>query len=227
MNDAINSAMESLWGSLIEANVTTYATQQPARLTADGDAIPFTSLACKEFMKTYALASLCILTKQFDEAKAFALRAEDRRAAAIENLLQLTRASTSYQQATTLILMRTMLLPWLRKNPGKQLMNDAINEAIQSLWNSLVTADAGQYLSRQPDTLLNDSDPIPFDDLTCMEFLKCYALAPLSIANKAFDDATAWQGRAELKRTEVIMEVLQKSIRQENLTIYPPRTSVF
>jgi hypothetical protein len=128
----------------------------------------------------------------------------------------------------TLAGLRAKLEKWLREPVDPDLANDAINDAVKSLWGSLVQANVGEYVSRQPADLLNDDDPIPFDEIECLEFLKYYALAPLALSIHETDQAIGWERKAEGEsprpsipgglRQAAILEVLAKSRRQERIS---------
>jgi hypothetical protein len=123
--------------------------------------------------------------------------------------------------------MRASLARWLLEPVDDDMANEAINDAIQSLWQSIRQANIGDYLSLQPARLVDNEDIIPFDDIAAsVEFIRCYALAPLSLAIHENDQAIAWESKAEKKRAEVLLEILQKSKRQESIKPYQPLNAV-
>ena len=95
---------------------------------------------------------------------------------------------------------------------------DAINDAITSLWCSLVDANIGDYISQKPDKLQDDGDVIPFEEIaSSVEFIRCYALAPLTFSIHEYEQASAYEAKAEKKRSEIILEVLHASPRQTHV----------
>ena len=126
---------------------------------------------------------------------------------------------------------------WMLEPVDPDLAIDTINAAIESLWGSLLEADVGDKISRQPYLLTADTDIIPFDEYSAGEFLVCYCLVPLCNLIHEYPQAAMWEARAEGAsprpavpgglRQAAIKEVLQKSIRQSHITPYQPSGNRF
>ena len=123
--------------------------------------------------------------------------------------------------------MRASLERWILEPVDSDMATESINDAIQSLWKSLIEANVGDYISRQPERLTEDESLIPFDEISASEeFIRWYALSQICIPIREYDQAKIWAEKAEGKRREVILEVLQKSPRQESITAYQPYDGV-
>ncbi len=116
---------------------------------------------------------------------------------------------------------------YLKEPIDEDLAKDVLNDAVASLWGSLVDANIGDYISQQPLKLTATGDPIPFDEFAAaVEFIRCYSMAPLCVSIHEHDQAAIWEAKAEKKRSAAILEVLHKSPRQTHVTRFDPTKSV-
>jgi hypothetical protein len=128
--------------------------------------------------------------------------------------------------AETVESMRAMIERAMKEPVDEDDALDAINDAVNSLWQSIVDANIGDFISRAPEKLTADADPIPFDEFNnSTEFIKDYAISQLFIPLHEWDQVKVWETKAARKRSELILEVLHKSPRQERVTAYNPRQS--
>lgn len=122
----------------------------------------------------------------------------------------------------TLESVRADVARWVREGVSEELANDAINDSIESLWQSLILANVGTYLSRKPTRLTSDTDEIPFDELACLAFIKYWSISLVLLGVFEFDAAAAWEKRAEKVRLQALQEILQSSRREEKIEQYDP-----
>jgi len=118
--------------------------------------------------------------------------------------------------------MKADVIRWVREPVSDELATDAINDAIESLWQSLILANVGSYLSRKPERLTVDGEEIPFEELGCLAFIRYWAISLLLLSVFEFDAAEHWRDRAEQARLQALQEVLQASRREESVEYYDP-----
>lgn len=118
--------------------------------------------------------------------------------------------------------MRADIGRWVRESVSEEIANSAINDAIMSLWQSLILANVGSYISRKPTVLTDDDELIPFDELGALQFITYWSVHLLLLSVYEFDAAKAWESKAETARTQALQEVLQSSRREEKIEFYDP-----
>jgi hypothetical protein len=116
--------------------------------------------------------------------------------------------------------MRAEIIRWVKGRVSVEIGNDAINDAIESLWQSLILANVGTYLAQKPARLAEDTDLIPFEELSCGRFIKEWAIHLLLLSVFEFDASQVWEGKAEKSRLQALQEVLQSSRREESIEPY-------
>jgi len=119
-------------------------------------------------------------------------------------------------------MMRADCVRWLREGVSVEIANDAINDGIESLWQSLITANVGEYISRKPARLTGNDEFIPFDELSALRFIRYYTISFLFLSVFEFDASAEWMRRAEMARLQAVQEVRQSSRRDETITAYDP-----
>jgi hypothetical protein len=101
--------------------------------------------------------------------------------------------------------------------------NDNINEAIGSLWASLILVNPGEYLARRPVKLSDDDAILPYDEIISSEgFIEHYCLTHAALAVYEYDSSSAWEKHSEELRMAAIMEAKANMPRQTNITPYRP-----
>jgi len=111
----------------------------------------------------------------------------------------------------------------LNETPDSTKRNDAINDAVESLWKELCKVDPEKYLSEKPDTLTLDADVVPFDDLGAEGYLKYAAVSELYGGIYEWDAAAYWDSRSKDKLAGIINFVIRSMKRQKSVSPYQPQ----
>jgi hypothetical protein len=108
----------------------------------------------------------------------------------------------------------------LNESPDSTKRNDAINDAVDTLWKELCRIDPETYLSLKPDTLALDADIVPFTDLSPDGYLKYSAVSELYGGIYEWDAAAYWDGLAQNELSGIKSLVVRNMKRQDKVTQY-------
>jgi hypothetical protein len=117
----------------------------------------------------------------------------------------------------TLGSIRAKIIRKMKETPDVDSATDAINFGVVSLWHTLIQANVGEYVNRQPVALTLDSDYVPYDEPSAEEFLVNYALGSLRNDVHEYDQSDRNYTQAERLRAYVISETVLKTPRQTDI----------
>lgn len=120
--------------------------------------------------------------------------------------------------ATTFDEMRDLVDELLNEDPDTTARDNAINDAVGSLWLALAKANPQKYLYQKPDKLTADDDEIPFDDLGPDGYVKYSAAQLLCLKIYEYDAAASWAEQAGIELEGIISIALLSKDRQETIT---------
>jgi hypothetical protein len=112
----------------------------------------------------------------------------------------------------------------LKETPDSDDRNKAINNALLNLWTELIKFNAEKYLSEKPGTLVNDDDPLPWDELEIDDYIVHRAAARLYGDRYEYDAQNEMNNEADDALVAIITIVIQTRDRQRYITPFTPNT---
>jgi hypothetical protein len=125
--------------------------------------------------------------------------------------------------------LRTAVTAWLNEPCDNSRIDNAVNDSIIELWQNLIQADPGKYLSQKPDKLTDPTDIMPFEELGAEPFIEHAAVGHIYLSWYEYDAAAAWDAKArgtgdlsEGHLGKIIMQVLAEMDRPESIEAFNP-----